>query len=731
MLYLLKGSAQEVFTAFGQQSFILPSPKLEEEKNTFIKDISRSPFLGTEAQAQVLYSTWSSSAAFTYYAQGNIFGGILKCLFGSMPLLKEDEDIEYYQKQYAQLAFAYVDEHNRPCAFFCNFRKDQVHEWHIGLIRNTHLTPKEREICLLSSRELNLQEPMPVKRVPWLKNPLALFSHAPLIQKLIPLISDGNDINPDLLQLNLVLRYLNVTGSRLNLWNAINFNQFDIQNVLVPNPLLDLILETKLDRERLVTIEFLANINHIDSAIKVKLLSQDTLSSKLKLILFFVLYHAHRLDLFLRLVDEAQFIQLIPKYPQDAYQVGAFCFLYLHQVPQDIVESILADVDFRRLVNDYLSQNPTPDFLKGLNYLAQLPPSSGRTLCLFFLEHAPLTRDGYQEILQAAVDSPLMPEAFFYLLRNNLLKGGIKERVKWILSPHDHLWPTINIHFFKNQAINPIPGDQSPMAIGFLRSIMQVLILLKECDIDEKNKKHQLLEMGARGNFLRLLLLYLPQVPPLEKKLLINLVFDGLENSARSIEVNHLPVALHSSAQELLQKISLGHILLKSSAEEATYRWSVTTRDLRKWQCFNILTQKIEQTFTLVEHHLQQSAYQEQGQRWQQQKIIYQRNLHRIICHALESKDDRQSILEQAKWSLKSNQQQCTDFIEPSHSLILILLIKLANFIISVLTLTLANHIKKRCTGYGQFFTYSKTSEQLCLLTRAVEEEMEAYFSPF
>lgn len=85
MPYWVKGTAQQIFHAFGQDSLIA------EQKNdtkTILRDVPAVHFWGSLQQAITHFKIWATQALGKFYLQGDMTAGNLAFLFGPDPLKK-------------------------------------------------------------------------------------------------------------------------------------------------------------------------------------------------------------------------------------------------------------------------------------------------------------------------------------------------------------------------------------------------------------------------------------------------------------------------------------------------------------------------------------------------------------------------------------------------------------------------------------------------------------------
>ncbi|RAP37404.1 hypothetical protein B1207_04310 [Legionella quinlivanii] len=154
--YLIRGTYKEVFTAFGSDFVLGGGTNI----STLEPDFERSTFMGTLEECLLHLQTWKDSekSDHEFYTQGNMFGAVLKMLFGANvyehPLKKAEEDPENFaNNKLASIDFGFVDKDGQLAAFHLEYRKDDPGQWLAGIIKNTNKKPEEREVLFMSSFE--------------------------------------------------------------------------------------------------------------------------------------------------------------------------------------------------------------------------------------------------------------------------------------------------------------------------------------------------------------------------------------------------------------------------------------------------------------------------------------------------------------------------------------------------------------------------------------------------
>lgn len=153
MPYLIQGTIQDLFEAFGYDDFLAGGTSLD----TVLLDIERTIFFGTAGDCQFHIDTWKdkTKSDHEYYTQGNMSAGLLYLMFGQMPFTNLNfesisiEQYSLYTKNRVKTDFAYVNKDKQLCGLNLYYLKNDPRKWMIGFIKNTNLVPSERQVSII------------------------------------------------------------------------------------------------------------------------------------------------------------------------------------------------------------------------------------------------------------------------------------------------------------------------------------------------------------------------------------------------------------------------------------------------------------------------------------------------------------------------------------------------------------------------------------------------------
>ncbi|STX49966.1 Uncharacterised protein [Legionella busanensis] len=149
MLYLIKGTSDRIYTAFGLSALLRSGTTSKDIE----KDLFRTLFLGSKENCQYHINSWinHTNSDYKHYSQGNMSAGNLFLIFGPQPFFKENEELTNYYNNNVNLHFAFIDQNKALCGLGVYYRRDDPTKWMIGLIKHTNLVSNQRQICILTS----------------------------------------------------------------------------------------------------------------------------------------------------------------------------------------------------------------------------------------------------------------------------------------------------------------------------------------------------------------------------------------------------------------------------------------------------------------------------------------------------------------------------------------------------------------------------------------------------
>lgn len=747
MLYLVRGCAQQLFSAFGASELV----SRVEVADMITQDLLRTPFLGTEIQANQHVTLWKQVAVAPSYAQGNMSAGILQYLFGANPLKKEKEDVEEYKRHYAAEHFAYLDEANASCGLIVMYRRDNPAQWMLGFIRNTHLAPKDRKVILLSSFDLaakikNPEVGVVVNSDPMIENQLLEQLGFPVVHDLVNNIINrsNNEINQRVVRIQLLMRFLQVNKNDAILRNPIDFSEFKFAPLFADNPALDLLLKYHIHRDVHLSFALLKDCISENSSLRkeiegIKFGDDEGINQRL-LRMMVVFYEEKKLEENRDLLADHEFINRFRGCMWDKVQIKLLSFMRKKQYDERLMQFILADEAYYHCVSILeqlgLTQDvpllfANPQKQAELQLINTITDEDCRQLCLIFWAKDSLTENDYKEIIAVAKEYPLMAAALVDMNKQGIVIGGINGLRELILTPKDHLKLAIKHHFFKEPAqASDIKGIKklslmelkaASTALGVLRSVH---IVVPEHYKPEHYKK--VVAQNKEGRALRIFLPQLADVRPLaQQQALIDILYEGVNSGIP--EQGNKVLAIKDKQQRALAKDLRARFICVRQMQDLGFSeeiifWSAQEHNNRA-QCFRKLILQIEAQYKSISEQMPKSdTFEKMRQGWDVNEAGYRKELYRIAYDALISPKETAEInLKTAKKNIRSLEKKILAIIDPPHnSKLYKTLILIANIAISILTVGIANYIKERYTGNPWFFTQSRQGEELRALTKNV-----------
>lgn len=739
MPYLVKGNAQQIFNAFGQNWAIV---KGKDDIKTIQLDFTRCDFLGTTEQASKHYNIWSQEALGSYYLQGNMSAGNLLYLLGPEPLKKENEDPETYHKHFIRQHFAYLDDQDKTSGLMVMYRNDDPKKWMLGIVKNAHAAPKDRELIFLSSLNLAplIQDPnagITVETVSSLDNTLVPFIASKLHSQLLHHVftPDNEEINVRFARVDLLTRTLHIDNSfRVSLNDPIPFHELNLCSLFVDNPALDLMIKYKIIDELSLSTTLLKELLSTSSPLAKALLSikltNDEKTNKNLIKMAFVFFEQGLLEENLSLLQDLVFMKTFIGFMWDKTQIQLIPFLRQKNYDIALMRLILSEPAYFKAIYSLFTLEPAltqdvPSFFKDpqkieeLKYIHLLPNEECQLLCLLFWVKANLSEDGYQQIVDATKQYPLLASTLIALDQSK--RANILELEQMALTPEQHLPKSIAYHFAKELKNYPKLASNLRQlnTSNELEEASAALIMLKKSKCVNVSFYHKVLETDKKGQLLRL---FLPSFAKLDNEVdnrfLLDIVYAGIEHGIQTQgkavlaikEPQKLDLAkkIHERFKCVTQMQNLGfdNGMIALAASEHT----------EEAQRFRRIILRVEAQCKIVYERLSSSvSYRETLIRWQKEEENYRKSLYRIAYQGITNPHtDFKPQLEQVE-------KKILDIVDPKvDSILYEALIFIANALIFTLSLSLANNWKFKDTGNYWFFNQTRSGEELRALNKEV-----------
>lgn len=733
----LKGNAQQFFHAFGQDWAIAEQ---KDDTKTILRDLPSFHFLGTVKQAISFFNIWYKKVQGKYYLQGNMSAGNLSYLFGRDPLKKEEEDVEIYHQNLVRLDFGYVNDAGESCGIMVMYRKDNPKQWIIGLIKNTQAEPKDREVICITSFDLKpyIKNFDPQLSLSTVSSTHSLLAH---IHSAIPTfllqnaVDSHNEINLRFQRIVLLMRQFQIEGETATLRNPIPFNELNLSTLFADNPILDLILQYKLFDELPLSINLLKDIlsesSQLQKEIKgVKFTANEEINKRLLKILL-VFYDKGILEQNRPFLANIDCVNRFKGFMWHETQIQLLPFLIQKNYPDPLIQIILSEEAYFRAIHSLVELEPeltqdVPQFfadptkLEELKFIHSLPDENTKRLCLIFWVKGALSIDGYQQIVEAAKEYPLMASSLVALDKTKTV--SIEKLQEIALDPSRHLRKSIAYHFSKElQKFHGVNSKLHLLNLQELKSASTALLVLKKAKHGKAADYLSVLENDSNGRALRLLLPQLEKFEGDTLKVLIDVLFEGIRKviPTQGYEVLNIDdkeqLSLAKSLQERficvmqMQDLKLSQEIIELSAQE----------DTEKAQRFRQVILRVEaQCKKIHERFYSSDSYRDTLAKWKIEEESYRKNIYKITYEALKGNNmDAHNQLKKAEDAILKivDPEIESDFYRVIYNILLVV----ANIVISAITLFGANAVKYHYTGNFWFFNQSSSGEEI----RALDKE--------
>ncbi|MBI2785382.1 MAG: hypothetical protein HYX60_03355 [Legionella longbeachae] len=739
MPYLVKGNAQQLFQAFGQDWVIVEG---KDDSGTISLDFTRTHFIGTVEQAIKHFNIWNQEGLGRYYLQGDMSAGNLWCLLGTHPLMKaEDEDPEIYHQNFIRKHFAYVSDIGESCGLMVMYRKDDPAKWMMGLVKKGYAAPKDREIILVSSFDLApfiQSEDSEIKIYPVAFRDNELFQKigSDLQKKLLQnaFNVESGEINSQFIRIDLLMRTLKDEQGTPQLSEPLPFSELPLSALFAVNPALDVIIQNKVAEGFPLSFsilkELLSDPSELCKEIEAIKLASNEKMNKHILRMLIIFYEKGILDKNRQLLNDLEFIKKFSGLMWDKVQIGLIPFLIQKEYDFDLMRLILSEESYYQAVDKLLSLEPAltkniaqffkdPIKLEELTFIHSLPNEECKMLCLLFWVKGALSIDGYQEIVNATKKYPLLASTLIALDKTKTIT--INDLRKLALDPRQHLPKSIAHHYAKELAnFHCLRLSLNKLRLHELNAASSALMLLKKTGITESKAYHLVLGQDPLGQALRL---FLPRLVTItienQRKSLIDILYAGVRQGGNKVlaikdpKQFMLAKSLHERFMCFTQtrSLKLNNEMIELAAEES----SDEARRFRQ-----VILQVEAQCKVIYERLSGSVSYREMLLKWQKEEANYRKTLYGIAYDALMKPN--LDVLPR----LKSAENKILSIVDPKiDSVLYNALIIITNIFITALTLSAANAIKYKMTGNFWFFNQTRSGEELRALDKEILELVE------
>jgi hypothetical protein len=745
MPYLVKGNAEQLFNAFGQHWAVAEG---KDESGTIRLDFPRTHFIGSNEQALTHFNTWRQKASVKHYLQGNMSAGNLWCILGVDPLMNVDEGPEIYHQNFVRQHFAYINDKKETCGFMLMYRKDNPKQWMIGLVKNAHAAPKERELTYLSSFDLAplIQSPdvgISVSSVELCDNPLAQPIGSDLVNKLVQNVfnMERGEINLRALRIDLLMRTLKAEQDTAQLYDPIALNELNWLALFAESPALDLLTRYN-DKELPLSFAMLNDLLSDSSGLRKEIeaikLSTDEHVNRSILSMLVTFYEKGNLGKDRHLLNDHAFVKTFSGFLWDKLQIKLIPFLMQKKYDPDLIRLILSEPAYYGAINKLVDleaalTQDVPEYFKDANkrqeltFIHTIKNKDCQLLCLIFWVKGSLSIDGYQEIVEACQKYPLLASTLVAL--NQTKTKEIDDLRKIALTPQLHLLKSFAHHYAKE-----LKGSHIGITkLKELEAASVALMLLKQSGFSDPSFYQLILKNDNAGQTLRLLLPQLANsTKESHKKSLIDILYIGVKRGIQSQGKEVLKI------EERIEEPKIKDPSLLALAKSLRERFICVTQvqdlgfkdqyialaaqeDLEEAKRFRRIILRVEdQCKVIFERFSSDEYYKDTLEKWNGVEANYRKALYSIAFDGLMNpkKDFR--------YKLQLAEKTMLDIVDPKiKSNFYYALIILANIVITGLTFSLANEIKYRKTGNYWFFNQTKAGEEVRALDKEVSEQIE------
>ncbi|MFJ1268594.1 hypothetical protein ACD661_08525 [Legionella lytica] len=751
MPYLLRGNAQQLFSAFGYPQFVAQAGK---QDNAIIDDLSTTPFLGNETQANQHLNIWSQETAAKYYARGDQSAKTLNILLGHLPLRKENETEEEYHRNFSCQRFAFIDENKENCSMVIMYRRDEPGQWMIGFTRKAHMNPRTRPVILLSSLDLNahIKDPkfeLAASSEPTARNQFLAQLNATVPQALLQLAfnADNDEINPRFERIRLLLRFLQINEKKATIADPVDLSQINFAQLFAQNPALDLIMKYDVPVSMAMLQDCLADNSQLCHELEHTVLgSNDHISCNL-LKMTAILYEEEFINKKVgaltknRLLLQPEFIKDYSGFMWDREQITLLPILAQRKYPKELIQQILSHEFYFRSVSRLVQLKPLravnpdigfiqnvpqffelPEKLQALEFINSIVDAHAKDLCLILWATNSLTLDGYKEIVDVANKYPLMASTLITLARN----GGYEGLRRLALTPALHLKQSIIDHFFLARTESPYAKSLNAMPLEKLEAVSEALQVLRSSGISDQAAYRMVLGANKEGNTLRALLPPLAAIKDSEqRRILVDVLYAGVQNGNGIPVQGNVVLKIKNQDHQVVATKLRERFICVTQLQDLGFDLDMIAFAARendkKAECFRKIILCIEDECKKISSRLSKSYfYLEMGKEWDKDEGEYRKSLYGIAYKALmNAGGDAQAAFEEAKKQIRDVEQRMLATVDPgpnpetSKALLFLseALIFITNAFISILSAGVFNYLKGNATGNYWFFTQTRSGE--------------------
>lgn len=700
MPYLVQGNADQFWLA-AKKGFMSNDAN---ESGVLEKELLDTEFLGSLYQAKIYLKKWQETSADKFDTKGNIPSGNLdsEFLFKSM-----HEKIAEPKTLSQRIEFTYVSYNEELCRLMLSYSAEDPTQWMVGLIKNTQKAPKDREIFILSSFDMQpyvlaAEGGIQSQSVDLNNNELVEHCDSNFIKKLVsralnPALSQVDGVNLDLkvVRIKQLIRFLQFKNQQPLLEDPVSSYDLDIGRLFDENPALDLMEQYGVLLPFKILASSLQKNSKLCQEIGVLKLTDNEDINKIIL------------QVLVRMLEKNYNSNLIQTILADNAYYLSFFTLNSLGLTQDIPELI--------------NQSTKCEELK---YIQDLDGELLKKISLVFWAKGDFSQDEYETLVEKIKDDPLFSETLLALDKTNeifirdlyhLALDRKELQRQAILYRFEREFETYNLR--KSNLLNL---DESE-----LDKIRNSFAVIKKGNFKDPGFYYKMiLKNDLKGHKLRL---FLPQFNAVEDTdqmtLLIDLLYHGVENGlisqGEAVKEIRDPELL-KQAKVLHERFICVTHLYNLHFKEDVARFAA--QETEKANRFRLIILKVEELTKVVKLRLLDSSPSyEEKKKWVEAIDEYRKSMYAIAFEGLTIENF------DFKMSIKQTEKTLLSLVDPEiQSWLKDLMIVIANIVITVLTLGIANDIKEKNTGNYWFFNRTKSGEDISALDKEINSLIHA-----
>lgn len=769
MPYMVKGKVLQLFSAFGYPQFVTQTGKQEK---AIVEDLSQTPFLGNETQANQHVNIWSQDTAAKYYTPGDQSAEILKILLGHLPLKKEMESQEEYKRNFVRQHLAFIDENKENCGMMIMYRRDEPGQWMIGFTRKAHMNPRTRPVILLSSFDLDayIKDPKfelassaePTTRDLFLEQLNAAVPHD-LLQ--LAFNADNDEINPRFERIRLLLRFLKINEKKATITDPVDISKINLPRLFAENPALDLIMKYDVPFSMAMLQDCLSDNSRLRHELENAVLSSNGSISRNLLTMTAVLYEEEFINkkegalTQYRQLLRPDFIKNYSGFMWDREQIALLPILWQREYPKELIQNILSNDFYFQPISRLVQLRPVravkpgigftqnvpqlfqePEKLSALEFINGIADTHAKDLCLILWATNSLTIDGYKEIVAAANKYPLMASTLVTLARNGTTPGGFDGLRALALTPALHLKQSIIDHFFLASTESPYAKRLNAMTLDKLEAVSEALQVLRSSGVSDQAAYRMVLGVDKEGNTLRTLLPPLAAIKDSEQqRVLVDVLYAGVKNGNGIPVQGDVVLKIKNQEHQAVAKKLRERFICVTQLQDLGFDLDMIAFAARendkKAECFRKIILCVEDECKKISSRLSKSYFHlEMGKEWEHDEGDYRKSLYGIAYKALMSAGgNAQVAFDEAKKQIQVVEQKMLATVDPAPSpetskILLFLsdaLIFITNAVISLLSAGVFNYIKGNATGNYWFFTQTRSGEAVRMFSKDMIDSLD------